>query len=489
MPIRPTTAEELFVFNGEILNINDTISNFSVKSVYVPSWSKIKEEFYGELHPIVSDHGLRPCIKHFPDGRREEPSKIICEEEKLTTRNATQMGFTNAVSRSYDISGTDAEIALKTAQKDTIEKVYSSVRIDGENINRMYAYFAACEIITIWYAENTGVVHNEYGFPTPIKLRCRSYSPAPEADMKITQADIYPVFNASDDLIALAFKYDYTVVTSALIEKTTQYFEIYTADYHYQFSDDGSGWVQEEMTEIAIGKIPGVYLRRPQPVWEGIKSYRHEKEMKLSQESDFLTKNSAPIVVLSGTTIGEGPSSGYTREFYQVEAGGDIKLIAPAINADASTSFIKKLDDAMQRVTQFPELGQSHVVGEGIVSAAARETLLIPAHLRIGGESPDIEMFLSREGNIIKAFLGMMNIEWANTINDLQINHKVVPYSFQETTIDIQNMATGVVSGIVSQKTAIEYIKIASNSEAEIEQIKAELQEKIEAQNAADRLI
>lgn len=487
---RPESINELLVLNADgSLNIGDTVSNFSVKSVYVPSWNQIAKQFYGNRHRIITDHSIRPQCKISKDGQKDEPARITYEAEKLTTRNAVQMSFTNPALRTYDIKGTDSEIEIKKEIRSSIEKIYSNVRIDGENINRFYAYFAACEMITIWYVKDVGYIHNEYGFPTRFKLRCQSYSPAPEEDTKISQAELYPVFDKNDNLIVLGFKYNFTTYSDASVTTTT-HFEAYTSTTHYKFINDGGGWKEEEpASEIAILKIPGIYIRRPKPIWDGIETFRHEIEMNMSRESDSIRKNNKPILVLKGTFGGtDKPTGNETREVYQVnDVNGGIDMIAPAITYEASTSLLDKLENKIAQMTQFPDLSQSKIVGQGIVSAAAMETLLISSHLRIGGEAPEIEKFLSMESGIIKSFLSIMRPEWANYINDLGITHTIVPFSFFEQSTTINNMYTAVTGGLASKYTAIKNIGLVNDVDAEIALIAKEREEEAQFQLNLER--
>lgn len=478
---------DVFVYNETLLDISGTVSNFKNKSVYVPSWDRLALEYYGSKHAIVRDKCLRPDDKIYKDGKKEKVARLIYEAEKLAVRDTVQMAFTNPVARTYATSLPNGDPdPIKEAQADAIERIYKSLRIDGENTNRMGAYFASCEIITIHYVKDTGKVHYEYGFPTPFKFRCRSYSPMPEADSKITQADLYPVFDRNDNLISLGFEYNYTDLDGTV----TTYFEVYTDTWHYQWVQDGNGWVEFESPKpIVIGKIPGIYLRRPKPIWDGISNIREEIEFTQSRASDLLRKTNKSIVVGIGTMIGEGPKGDYVQEVYNVEPGGDMKLLTPPDVYTSVEGFTNQLKKEIREITQMPDLSIEALSGSGVVSGAARESLLIAPTLKIGGESPDIIEFFDRECNIIKAYLGILNVAWKDSINDLEVTHEIVTFRFNMDSQNINDMATGVTAGIVSKKTAIEYLAIAPDVNAEIAQIQTEENESNESQLNASRLI
>lgn len=490
--MRPTTIDDVIIIEDGVLDIQTSINNLRTKSMYVPSWEELAKDYYGKEHQIVSNPTLRPCEK-IRKGKKNKVAKIVYEAERLSVRDTVQMAFTNPVCRVYNTSTVNGDTdTVKETQAEAIKKVYNSVRIDGENVNRMTAYFASCEIITIWFAEDVGYIHNEYGFPTRFKLRCRSYSPMPEKDSKITQADLYPVFDHNDNLISLSFQYSYTDYQYNGKQITTQYFETYTDRWHYQWVNSGSGWEQlDEVRPIYIGKIPGIYLRRPKPIWDGISTFRDEIEFLLSRQSDNITRNDKPIIVLKGS-IPDGstaPTGDYAREVFQVKDSGDVKMIAPAITSEASKTFLDSLDKKIREVTQMPDWSKEAISGSGVVSAAAMKTYLINPTLKIGGESHDILLAFDRECNIIKSFLGLLNVSWASTINDLEVTHEIVPFEFDERTQTIIDMANGVSAGVVSERTAIREIGLVNDVDGEINEIRQDEENRITVANQVDRLI
>ena len=88
----------------------------------------------------------------------------------------------------------------KTRQQiaNAIEAIYKNARIGSENIKRGNAYFASCEIFTIWYAVKSP--NSLYGFNSQYKLKCKTDSP-------MDGCKLYPLFDEYGDMLAMSIAY------------------------------------------------------------------------------------------------------------------------------------------------------------------------------------------------------------------------------------------------------------------------------------------
>lgn len=453
------------------LPIEEIIEKLKTKSVEIPDWDDIAKDYVVENHPIVSDPTLRPKEK-VKNGQRELPAKVTYGAEKIATRRAAQMAFTIPVKRIYNtLNDQGKEDPTKKAQSIALEKIYTSARIDGQNMKRMKAYFAACEIVTVWYAPKGEKPHNKYGFQTPFKLRCRSYSPMPEKLSRIKQANLYPHFDEYDDMIGMSFEY-----TRSEGEDSVTYFETYTADTRYKWRKGDGDWEAIEQEPIVIMKHPLAYLWRTMPFWEDSTSNnRNEIEFALSRESDIIRKNSKPIVKISGKIVGDPPVGDTAREVYVMNEGGDISLVAPAISSESTKYYVDAIKQNIEEDTQMPNLSLENVKGLGPISGEARRTLLTDGHLRVGEEKHDIIEFFDRECNVLKAFLGMMNVAWKDSIHDLEVEHVITPFVQNDKQAKVKELtdATGG-KAIKSQRTAIEELGDVDDVDAELGRIQEE---------------
>lgn len=457
--------KEDLIKTDDITGLIDKIKDSKV--VMVPKWDDLKKEFDPKLHDIVTDTVNRKD-KIRKDQTVEKVARITYGMQRLATRRMTQMAVAIPVKRIYK---TDDD-KTKIEQAAALEKIYQKAKIDAVNNKRLKAYFAACEILTIWFTVPRK--NKDYGFDSELKLKCVSYSPMNTKYSKLPSANIYPVFDKLGDMIALAFQY--AVKTNA--DETT-YFYIYTDTEAMVFEQKGAGeWkdVTPDKAKITIEKIPGVYMWRPMPIWEDETNNVNEYELSLSRESDILRKNSAPILKIEGKLItGEKPETERAREVYNIENGGEIKYVTWEQQIDALKFHTETLKKDMEEELQLPNLSFENVKGLSAMSGEARKTLLTDAHLKVGDESGDIVEYLERECNVIKAFLGEMKTEWKTTIMDLEVEHVITPFIQNDEAAQVEKItkATGGKQ-IMSQKEGVKQLGVVSDIEAEMKLIQDE---------------
>lgn len=454
----------------------EIISDLKEKSVIIPAWNELERNYDPRKHEILINKELRPKDKK-KNGQIEKAARLTYSAEMIVTRRMTQMAFTIPVERKYE-TGEDDD---KKQQANAIESVYRGVRINGVNKDRMKAYFASCEMCSVWYVVKDP--HDEYGFESDFKLKCRSYSPMPSRLSKITQAELYPLYDEYDDMIAFSIQY---IIRSKNVDTT--YFDTYTKDAFYRWKNSQTGqFEQVEITPLKnIGKIPVAYLWRPAPIYEGISNNRNEIEFTLSRTSDIIRKNSSPIVKVCGNIIGDKPVGDTAREVYQMEQGGDVNLVTPALSSEATKFYIDQLKQNIEEDTQLPNLSMENIKGLGAISGEARKTLLTDAHLKVGEEKDDIIWFLERECNIIKAFLGEIKVSWKNSIRKLKVTHHITPFIQNDKATKVSYLTSATQGPIMSRKTAVEELGIAKNVDEEINAIIADEERETESRRIVD---
>lgn len=451
--------------------VEDIIEDLKQNTLNIPTWANLEKDFDTKNHEVITDSTRRPKDK-MKGGQRDVAAKITYAAEKIAVRRVTQMGFSTPVKRRY-LTDDDE---LKKKQAKAIEAVYKTNRINGINMKRFFAYFASCQVFTIWYTVDDR--NSLYGFDCEKKLKCRSYSPMPQSMSGITNAIPYVVFDEYDDLQVISFEYK---IKRDNVD--VRRFDSYTKEKHYQWENDGKEWTPSTADgnpePITILTHPIVYWWRYSPFYEGVQNNRDEIEFSMSRGSDVIRKNIQPIVVIKGKLLNQGdvPVGDKAREVYQVEIGGDVNTVAPAIKQEDTKTFIEMLKENIEEETQMPNLTIDRIKGSGD-SGAARETLLTDPHLRVMEEAHDILSGLHREGNIIKRFLGQMNKAWEKTIMDLEIEHVITPFiqKDRETTVNTYIQATGG-KPIMSQQDAVETAGLVSDTEQCLERLRKEADE------------
>jgi len=460
------TAKEII---SKDRKVEDIITDLKNKCVTVMSWSSIEKEYDPKKHPIKIDKNLRKD-KVKKDGSIDKVARITYGLQKLSTRRMTQMAFSIPVKRIYSVGNDET----KKEQAKAIELIYKLARINSVNMKRMHAYFAACEICTVWFPVKKEQKHNKYGFETNFELKCRTYSPMSEKFSRLESATLYPLFDNLGDMIAQSFEY---VVSEN--KKDITYFETYSKDLKKIWKKVDGKW--EEVTNdipISIGKMPLSYLVRPVPIWEDSSGNVTEIELTLSRESDIIKKNSAPLVKVTGEFQQTGSvdiSQDAAREVYQLKEGGNVEYVTFDQAIEAMKFMVSTLKQNIEEELQLPNLSLENVKGLGAISGEARKTLLTDAHLKVGEESGDIVEFFEREFNVIKAFVGEMKKDWKDSINELECEHIITPFiqNDESATIDKLMKATAGKQ-IMSQKEAIGQAGLVENIDAELEQIQKE---------------
>lgn len=442
----------------------DIIADLKKKAVKVPLWSELVKEYDPRKHEIVVNKRLRPD-KKLKNGGREPVARVTYGMQRLSVRRMTQMCMSIPVKRIYNIENDP----LRQVVAKAIEEIYKHVHIDNVNNKRMRAYFAACEVLTVWYTVKEK--NKLYGFESEYKLKCRSYSPMDKKFSRIEEAALYPLMDSMGDMVAMSFSY-----LQAEKDGDVEYFETYTNMNHFVWAYREGKWEDVIVPEeIVIEKMPLIYIWRPLSIWEDSTNNTQEIEFTLSRESDILRKNSAPVLKVKGKLINnEQPETDVAREVYQLEGDGDIEYATWEQQIEAMKFYIETLKQNIEEELQLPNLSLENVKGLSAISGEARKTLLTDAHLKVGDESGDIMEFLEREFNVIKAFLKMMNRKWESTLDELKAEHVITPFVQNDEGLEIDRITKATQKPIMSQKTGIKRLGLVDNVDEEYKQLQDE---------------
>ena len=440
------------------LPIETIINALKEKSVDVPSWSSLIKVYEPKLHDTVKDT-LSRKDKIKSDGTTEEAARIYIGLEKLLTKRMTEFMFAIPVKRIYhNIEGNETRQKIAKA----IESIYKYARIDSENIKRGTSFFAACEIFTIWYVVEKP--NTLYGFKSKYKLKCKTYSP-------MDGVNLYPLFDEYGDMLAMSFEYKKKVK-----DEEITYFETYTADRHYKWRQDSSGWIADITGEqIRLMKIPGVYAYRPVPIYHGLTRIRKELEYTLSRNSDVIAYNASPVLKVSGKIIGE-EDKGESRRLYRVEQGGDVSYVSWNQAIEAVKYHIDTLLKLYWMQSQMPDISFDNMMQLGNIG------LLTDAHLKVGDESGVwIETF-DRETSVVKEFLKHMNTAWESEIDNVEVENIITPFIQQDKDATINRaMKANGGKAVVSHIESIQMAGISNDPQATLNQIRKDEAEAVKS--------
>lgn len=436
-------------------NPEDIINSLKERTTNVPSWSYLDTLYNPTKHKIATDTvGRRDKIHQ--DGTKDEAARLYVGLEKLLTSRMNAFTFATPVKRIY--TNTDTPVRKEIAR--AIENIYDTSHIDTENLKRGKAYFASCEFFTIWYTKKSN--NYLYGFPSKYKLKCKTFSP-------MDNVRLFPLIDESGDMVAMSYEYNKKVK-----DTWVSFFECYTADKHYVWENqDGDGWTTTvNGDEIVIGKIPAVYVCRKEPIWEGLSQFREDLEYNLSRDSDVVAYNSAPILKVAGSIIGE-ETKGETRRIYRVTEGGDVSYVSWNQSQAALDSHVRTLLNLFWSGAQMPDISFDNMRGLGNIGFDARKTLFADAHLKVKEESGPLLEALEREGNVIKAFLKKLNTAWSEEdIDAVRIQHIITPFIIDDDNAMVETwMKACGGKPVISQREAVQKAGFAENYEDTIKYI------------------
>ena len=433
------TIEELLKSGASAETI---IAALKEKSIIVPVWSGrygLIQQFDPTKHPVMNKQKYPDIVS---DEGIEYVTRITCDLQRLATKRMTELVTGIPVKRVYKPENDrQKEIASY------IESIYERNRIDSVNNERCNMLFAGCEVLTLWYAIDER--NNLYGFNSPLKLRCRNFSP-------MLGDDLYPLFDEYGDMIAMSVGY-----TRKKGRKTVQYFDTYTSEKHIKWSNENGSWQEVENEDITLGKIPGIYMWRPTPIWEDTSKTVYEIEWALSRNGNYLRQNSKPLfVVFADEAISYGDEKSPNKEFrsiMQYPKGSTAQYITWQQAVENLKYYVGELRSLFFTQLQLPDWSYEKMSQQAL-SGESRKQMFIDAQLKVKDESGRLIEFFDREMNVIKAFLKvMLGEQFHKDIDALKVEMIITPFAITDEKDTINNlMAANGGEPIMSQRESIE---------------------------------
>ena len=433
------TIEELLKSGASAETI---IAALKEKSIIVPVWSGrygLIQQFDPTKHPVMNKQKYPDIVS---DDGIEYVTRITCDLQRLATKRMTELVTGIPVKRVYKPENDrQKEIASY------IESIYERNRIDSVNNERCNMLFAGCEVLTLWYAIDER--NNLYGFNSPLKLRCRNFSP-------MLGDDLYPLFDEYGDMIAMSVGY-----TRKKGRKTVQYFDTYTSEKHIKWSNENGSWQEVENEDITLGKIPGIYMWRPTPIWEDTSKTVYEIEWALSRNGNYLRQNSKPLfVVFADEAISYGDEKSPNKEFrsiMQYPKGSTAQYITWQQAVENLKYYVGELRSMFFTQLQLPDWSYEKMSQQAL-SGESRKQMFIDAQLKVKDESGRLIEFFDREMNVIKAFLKvMLGEQFHKDIDALKVEMIITPFAITDEKDTINNlMAANGGEPIMSQRESIE---------------------------------
>lgn len=448
----------------EILNSDMTaeqkIAALSEKTVNVPVWGGkkgIEAEYNPLMHPVMDKQKYPDIVDE--DGI-QPVTRIALGFQKLAAKRMTELVTGIPVRRVFKPEN-DKQKEIATF----IETVLDKNRIDSVNTDRLHRLFAGCEVMTLWYAIEQP--NSLYGRESPIKIRCRTFSP-------MLGDDLYPLFDEYGDMTAMSVGYQ-----RKKGRKNVRFFDTYTATKHIKWSTESGSWLEVENEDITLGKIPAIYSCRPRPIWEDTSSTVFEIEWSLSRNGNYLRENSKPIFcVFADDVVSYGNEKRPEQEakaVMQYPKGSTAAYVTWQQAVENLKFYVSELRNLYFTMLQLPDWSYEKM-SQVALSGESRKQLFIDAQLKVNDEKGSLIEFFDREVNVIKTFANVIfGKSYAADIDALKVDILITPFSISDEKDDINNLMTANGGKpLMSQRESIERYGQSDDVDKTLQEIKEE---------------
>ena len=442
---------------GGSMTERESITALKQKTIDVPIWTGkqgLINEYDPTKHPVMNKQLYPDLVK---DDGVERVTRITLSFQRLAAKRISELLCGIPVKRIYK-----PEDEKQQQVATYLEKIFDRNRINSVNTDRTNALFAGCEIFTLWYAVEQK--NNLYGFASPLKLRCRTFSPM-QGD------ELYPFFDEYGDMVAMSIGY-----TRKVGRKNVQYFDTYTDDRHIKWSNESGEWLAVEDEKTTVGKIPGIYTFRPTPIWEDTSRNVYEMEWTLSRNGNYIRENSKPkFIVCADEIIQYGDEKSGNKEFksvMQYPTGARAEYVTWSQAIESLKFQIDTLRNLFFTQLQLPDWSYEKMSQQAL-SGESRKQMFIDAELKVQDESGRWLEFFDREINVAKAFLKLMlGQAWHEAIDALPVENVITPYRITDRKEEVETLMTANGNKpIMSQRESIEAYGRSDNVDQTLKEI------------------
>lgn len=439
------------ILNTEGREQSAIIEDLKKKTVSVPSWGELSQEYDPKKHPVFTDLSYTRRGKR--GDKRASVTQIGLGWQKLAVKRMGELAFGIPVKRIYTYTNETEEEKRAAA---IIEAIYTKNRINSVNIARSRQLYASCEIATIWFVQPD--TPTKYaGEECNGKVRCKTFSP-------MGGDALYPLFDEYDDMIALSVEYK----RSENNESVT-YFETYTADRHLRWRES-----KQELDEaIGTGKISGVYFMRPEPIWEDQSNIVYEAEWTLSRNGNYIRKNARPnVAIYSNKKVEMGhDNDNKGLSVYRLPKDAKMEYVVWQQATESIKFQVETIKQLYFMQLQLPDMSMDNMKTTQM-SGESRKMMFIDSQLKVTDEQGMWLEGFDREFNVIRALCKFLYPALASAFDAINCEHVITPFSINEIGDTIKNLTTATGGkAVMSQRTAIKELAMVDDVDEEMQTI------------------
>ena len=285
-----------------------------------------------------------------------------------------------------------------------------------------------------------------------------------------------PYFDSTGDMIAFTWSF-----TSKNTEgKSIKNVWIWTDKLCYKCSDESGTFGLVENLPHGFLKIPIVYISQDFPEWHDVESLIDRYETALSKLGGSNDYSGYPLLKLYGEvqSMPDRNDDGKTLKFPMKEVDnesgktihGDAEFLTNSNAPESVKLEMENLEDLIFSISQVPNLSFNNLKGSvGNLSGVALKLLFLDSIIKAKMNEGDNKTMIQR---IIKLFVSGIttttNTKLSSKVKDSKIGinfNSILPNDLNEA-VDIATK--GKNAGIMSVKTAVEYIDMTEDVEEEL---------------------
>lgn len=278
---------------------------------------------------------------------------------------------------------------------------------------------------------------------------------------------LYPHYDAmTGELTLFARSFRRKITNEAKGDtETVTFLDIWDQTYYVQYRSaaswevtaGGGQWViSEPLKPHAFPFCPVAYHRYGEPCWAGSQSLIEEHELAISQ----LAENNAQYALRILYTLGaefemEGSTDGTPNRIDSIDPNAKVGFLEPA---DASGSFELQLKSLEREIMRCSFAVESPELKSGAdISSLTVKTLMQDSYLKALDDAKEYQGFLDKVVDIFIEGYGTETGKRADFL-DLMPTATLHPYVFMSETEVVNTVVQLVSVGVLSKRSATEYV-------------------------------
>jgi SPP1 family phage portal protein len=378
-----------------------------------------------------------------------------------------RVGFMLTTPVSIDrIYSTETENKQEKTVADMIDRIQNDNKMDYKNKEIARRFMSELECAELWYfVENTNINFFKKLFGVKGKYTLKVKIVSPDLGDKL-----FPLFDNTGDMVAFGRSYKLKEVE----EKETEHFDVYTADFEYNYIETKEGWVLDPNTGKAnpvpntVKKLMVIYHSQPRPEWSKVQSMITRYENSSSNHADMNDYFGSPILLVKGTVKGFA-GKGEEGKILELENESEASYLSWDASPESVKNEKENLEKQIYSMSQTPNITFDSMKGLGNLSGIAIKLMFLDAHMAVSNKEEIFGIGLQRRLNLIKACIGaIIDTSLKAASDSLQLKPVITPFLPTNETEVIDNLSVSVTAGILSKETAVEKNPLVEDSETEM---------------------